>query len=69
MKKVKISAIGIIFILTASLSTGCHKSTKVEKDVVIGPEGLVSQQTTVDREVTTGINDKDIKVETKVDLD
>ncbi len=67
MKNAKVSIISLIFILTA-FTTACHKSTKVEKDVVIGPGGTVSD-TKVDREVTTGIEDKDIKVETKVDLE
>lgn len=68
MKKLRGLLFGVIFILTTSFSTACHTSTKVEKDVVIGPEGTVTQETTVDREVKTGIEDKDIKVETKIDL-
>jgi hypothetical protein len=67
MKKITNSIIGVIFIMTIPSIMACHQSTRVEKDVVVGPEGSVSQETTVDKEVTTGIEDKDIKVETKVD--
>lgn len=68
MKTVKVSVLGVLFVITASFMTACHKTTKVEREVVVGPGSSVTQDTTVDKEVTTGIKDGDVKVETKVDL-
>lgn len=68
MNIAKISLLSLVIVMTTSFATACNKTTKIEREVEIGPGGSVSQKTTVDKEVKTGIKDGEVEVETKVDL-
>jgi hypothetical protein len=67
MKKPRISILSVI-IIAASINLSCHRSTSVEKNVVVDPNGNITQDTKVDKEINTKIEDEDVKVESKIDM-
>lgn len=67
MKNIKIATLSLLLIF-GTMTTACNRTTKIEREVEVGPNGSVSQQTTVDKEISTGINTGDVKVETSVDV-
>lgn len=65
MKPTKITLTTVL--LVTMFSFGCNRSTRVEKETNIGPNGEVSQQTTVDKNVSTSVDTTNgVEVETKV---
>lgn len=62
MKRLTVSLISLLMV--ASLGA-CNRTTKVEKQVEIAPNGAVSDTTTIDKEVTTDIKVDDVEVTTK----
>jgi len=68
MNKIKLTIISLSsFVMLTVYTVACTQETKVEKNVEVNPGDSVTQQTTVDKEVTTGVKDSDVTVDTKVD--